>query len=271
MSFKSILCAYSGETALGSGLAHAIKLAKHHNAFLTGVLRHGRPLIERRFAAHIPASLIAQIQEADSQRVQEVSSRFKAQLEAEGLLAQSDFVELHPEEEGPVSEFARSFDLVVTGVHSEAANEEHLSAQPDLIALKSGRPVLVVPDGYSSESLADRALVAWDGKRSAARAISDAMDILAEKASVTLLSVGSAPRGTGRMVENMKRHGIQVRARTVSKSGSVANTILSEAKKDSARLIVMGAFEHSKFSHDLIGGVTTDVMAKTHVPVLMAH
>ena len=62
-----------------------------------------------------------------------------------------------------------------------------------------------------------------------------------------------------------------MRARTVSKSGSVANTILSEAKKDSARLIVMGAFEHSKFSHDLIGGVTTDVMAKTHVPVLMAH
>lgn len=190
---------------------------------------HGRPLIEKRFAAYVPASLIKQLQDADALRVEEVSSRFKAKLDSEGLSEKSDFVELHPQDDGPVSEYARSFALVVTGVHSEAANEAHMSAQPDLIALISGRPVLVVPDGYTTESLAERASVSWDGKRSAARAISDAMDILAGKANVTLVSVGSTPKGTDRMMANMERHGIKVSARTVAKSGSVAGTILSEA------------------------------------------
>ncbi len=54
MSIKSILCAYSGEANRGSGLRHAIRLAHKHDAYLTGVLRHGRPMLERRFAAQVP-------------------------------------------------------------------------------------------------------------------------------------------------------------------------------------------------------------------------
>jgi nucleotide-binding universal stress UspA family protein len=33
----------------------------------------------------------------------------------------------------------------------------------------------------------------------------------------------------------------------------------------------MGAFEHSKFSHDVFGGVTTDVIGENDVPVLLSH
>ena len=271
MNIKSILCAYSGATALGSGLAHAIKLAQHHGAHLTGALRHGRPILEQRFAAHVPGNLLDLLHDADKARVAEVASRFKAATVEQGLGDRSAFVEINPETDGAISEFARGFDLIVTGARSEAANEAHLSADPDMIALKSGRPILVVPDGYVEPGLAARALVAWDGKRSAARAIGDATDILAEKAGVTLLSVGNTPRGTDRLVENMQRHGIDVEARTVARSGSIASTILAVADVTGARLIVMGAFEHSKFTHDLIGGVTTEVFADTAIPVFMAH
>jgi len=34
---------------------------------------------------------------------------------------------------------------------------------------------------------------------------------------------------------------------------------------------VMGAFEHSKFTQDIVGGVTTEVFAAARVPVLLAH
>lgn len=271
MSFKSILCAYSGDEARGAGLRHAVKLALHHNAHLTGVLRHGTSMLEGRFGAHMPRALLDQLRETDARLIQEIADRFAAAAEAGGLAGRADFVEVDVARDGPLSAFANAFDLVVTGVHTEAANEAHLAAHPDVLALKSGRPVLVVPDGYEAGGLADRALVAWDGKRSAARALGDAMDILSEKSHVTLLSVGTTPRGTERMVANMERHGISVEARSEDRQGSVADTILSEAQAVGAKLIVMGAFEHSKFAHDLFGGVTTDVIAKTSVPVFMAH
>jgi nucleotide-binding universal stress UspA family protein len=97
------------------------------------------------------------------------------------------------------------------------------------------------------------------------------MDVLAEKSQVTLLSVGETPRGTDRMVENMKRHGIVADARTPPREGSIAQSLLSAAEADGARLMVMGAFEHAKFAHDMFGGVTTDVIAKARLPVFLAH
>ncbi|MEM6489297.1 MAG: universal stress protein [Pseudomonadota bacterium] len=271
MQIKSILCAYSGDAARGSGLRHAIKLAKHHGAHLTGVLRHGRSMLQRRYARHVPAALLGQLEENDARQINEIAERFRTATEAAGLSERSEFVEIDPDRDGALSAFAHAFDIIVTGVHTEASDESHLAAHPDLLALRSGRPVLLAPDGYVSEGLADRALVAWDGKRSATRALADAMTILAEKSHVTLLSVGETPRGTDRMLTNMQRHGITVDARTVASKGSVAESILAEAEADGAKLIVMGAFEHSKFAHDLFGGVTTDVIATATVPVFMAH
>lgn len=271
MTVKSILCAYSGDDAQGSGLQHAVRLALHHKAHLTGVLRHGTSFVADRYKAHMPEALLSHIADADAKLIAEIRQRFEGATATAGLLEQSEFVELDPAQDGPLSEFAHGFDLIVTGVHSEAATEAHLSANPDVLALKSGRPVLVVPDQYDADGLADRALVAWDGRRAATRAIGDAMSILAEKSHVTLLSVGSTPRGTDRMIANMQRHGITVDARTVERSGSIAATILAGAQSDGAKLIVTGAFEHSKFAHDLFGGVTTDIIAHAAIPVFMAH
>ena len=75
-----------------------------------------------------------------------------------------------PDDDGTLAEFARSIDLVVTGAHNGAANEAHLSANPELFALKRGWPVLVAPNGYEANGLATHPLVAWDGKCPSARA-----------------------------------------------------------------------------------------------------
>ena len=272
MTIKNILCAYSGEAAKASGLRHAIKLAKHHDAWVTGVLSHGRPMLERRFSAQVPESLLEALHEADDKLSKDVTQRFKDMMMESGLSDRWDFYDLDPAQGQTVADFARTFDLIVTGHHSEESRDEHLSANPDLIALRSGRPVLIVPDAYDAEGLSDHALVAWDGKRAAARAIGDAMPILEEKASVTLLTVGTteAP-GTDMLARNLERHGINVIVKRVPREKSTAHTVLKAAEEASAKLIVMGAFEHSKFQHNLFGGVTTDVMNDSPVPVFMAH
>ena len=272
MSIRNILSAYSGEAARGSGLRHAAKLATHHGAWLTGVLRHGRSALERRYRAHVPDSLLDQLRAADDQLIEEVAGRFADVTGEAGLEGRSEFVDLDPATHGNLPEFARTFDLIVTGVHSVELKDEHLSASPDTLALNSGRPVLVVPNGYDAPGLAEHALVAWDGSRAAARAIGDAMPILEDRARVTVLSVGKeAPRDTDRLMISLSRHGIAASHMQRPHKGPVGENILKAAEDVGARLVVMGCFEHHKFTHTLFGGLTTDVTRDATVPVFLSH
>jgi nucleotide-binding universal stress UspA family protein len=272
MAIKNILCAYSGHAGRGASLRHAIHMAKHHDGWLTGVLRHGRPRLEKSYHGQLPVPVLEQLRRSDSELIDRVRAQFTGMVRAQGLEHRADFIDLVPDRDGPMSSFARSFDIVVTGTHATDLADEHASAFPDLIALRSGRPVLVVPPTFESEGLADHALLAWDGKRASARALGDAMPILEEKSQVTVLSVGTAPpTNADFLIRNLERQGISVRFETRARKGSVSDTILSTAREVSARLLVMGAFEHSKFSHDIMGGVTTDVMRDTHIPVLLSH
>ncbi|MFK7854720.1 MAG: universal stress protein [Granulosicoccus sp.] len=272
MSIRSILSAYSGDASKGSGLRHALRLAKHHDAWLTGVLRHHQSNLERTLVGSVPKSLLKTFFEAEQLRFEEISERFRTITTAAGFADRCDFVNLDTEKGTSLSEFARSFDLIVTGAHSQYQSEAHMSVNPDLIALRSGRPVLVVPDEYHAEGLAEHALVAWDGKRSSARAIGDAMTGLEDKAKVTLLTVGVKPvRGTDYLLRNLERHGIDAHILLQPRQASIAETILSAAQDVSAKLVVMGAYEHSKFREDVFGGVTTDVIRKAEVPVFISH
>ena len=272
MSVRNILCTYNGkDTAIGS-LRYAIKIAKHHDGWLTGIVRHGTPVLETRFGGQFPSEIVRVMHENDMARIKEVSESFAVETMANGIADRSEFVEVMDEQGAALGRFARSFDLVVSGIPENDMSMSHLAAHPDILALHSGRPVLIVPDHFESDGLADHALIAWDGKRSASRALGDAMPILEEKAKVTVLCVGNTPpEGTDRLVQNLGRHGIRVELLTRSKAGSVSQTILQTTHELGAQLIVMGAYEHSKFSHDFFGGPSTEVIAGAKTPVFMSH
>lgn len=191
MTFKNILFAYSGEAAYSSSLRHAIKLAQHYDGCLTGTFRYGQSFFDRH-GGGLSSDLREKLHQFQTDDIQSVIAQFNKTVTDAGLESRAEFLE--PERVGATlpSELARHYDLVVTGIQSDFLNEEHLSASPDMIALRSGRPVVVVPKGYESEGYADHALVAWDGKRSAARALGDGMAIFEGKKRVTVLTVGSS-------------------------------------------------------------------------------
>jgi len=144
------------------------------------------------------------------------------------------------------------------------------------VALQSGRPVLIVPPGYRTDRLVERALVAWDGGRAAARAVSDAMTILETKSHVTVFTAGDAERARRRegldIVSHLARHGVRTDWNHVSRpEGGVAKAMLAAAAQAKAGLIVMGAYERPKFAEDLVGGVTRSLLSAAETPVLMAH
>lgn len=220
--------------------------------------------------------LLAKLGNVRQEKIDAARKLFDEVTADAGISARARF--LMPEEVGKLSlpEIARNFDFVMTGYQPKLPTDEFRAVSPDLMALQSGRPVLVVPDSYSTDKLASHALVAWDGKRSAARALNDAMTILEERPrKVTIVSVGTPPpkmpEGAD-ILTHLERHGVDVEQIERPKGrGSIAEVIQETAAELGAKLIVMGAYEHSKFSQDLFGGVTHDVTRTTQVPVFMSH
>lgn len=273
MGIKNILAAYSGEAAKKSALIHAVKLAKLHDAWLTGVIsHHGQPLIEQRFGSRLPNRILDEIHKLDEERIESIGAGFNEIMTSNELQDKASFIDLEKSDVSNLASFARMFDLVVMGAHSHEPSEAHLSAHPDRIALQSGRPVLIVPNEYEATELADHALIAWDGKRASARALGDAIQYLESKPKVSILVVGKKTvPGTDHLLTSLERHGVKANLVVKEINHSIANTILTTAQETSAKLIVMGAYEHSKFTQDIFGGVTNNVMKETKVPVFLSH
>ena len=274
MAFKNLLLAFSGEAAFASSLAHAIKLAQHHDAWLTAIMRNGRSFLDRH-GGGLPPSLRSQLRAVDEEGVRAAQNQFETAVAEAGLCEKATFMTPDRLGKGLPSEVARHYDLVITGFVSNLAGEEHHVARADQIALHGGRPVLVVPQGYVAPALADHVLVAWDGTRAAARALGDAMNIIEGKREVTILTVGTPSEpdfADGGLLIHLSRHGITARhLHRAPRASGIASVIEDVADEVGARLIVMGAFEHGKLSQDMFGGVTRDVLHTARVPVFMSH
>lgn len=275
MAIKSILVAYSGSDTSVGALDLAIQMARKYQAHLTGVVVHGENAMATRYGAWMTRQIMDMLTERDREVVTEVRARFEARVAEAGEPERAEFLDIGGNADFRLATLARAYDVVVMGPFAAESGREHFAPHPDMIALQSGRPVIVAPADYTAEKLGAHALLAWDGKRAAARALGDAMLILETKAKVTVLSVGDVAPETppgGGVLELLRRHGIAAEhLRRPRAKGGVAATILATADEVGAGLVVMGAFEHSKFTQDIVGGVTTEVFASARVPVLLAH
>lgn len=274
MSIKNILIAHTGSAAFSSSLKYAVKIAVRHEAWLTALYGNTSSYFDQ--VLELTDDLTKKLRAVREARISDAQEIFDAEVATAGMSDRSRF--LQPEDVGTLSpsEVARHYDFVVTGFHPSRPADEFRAVSPDIIALQSGRPVLVVPEGYETPSLADHAIVAWDGKRAAARALNDAMSVLEEKPrKVSVVTVGNLLRDMPEAVSistHLQRHGIEAEFIRISEpSRGIARSIKKTADDIGAKLIVMGAYEHSKFSQDIFGGVTHEVVRSASVPVFMSH
>lgn len=274
MTLRNLLVSYNGTPAADAALAHAVDLASRAGAHLTGILSWGPQELIASYATYLPAGMAEQLVAADRKRRGEIEARYRAHaaaIPADRLHFEDVF---STADEGLMA-VSRAFDLIVMGNPDPESEIPHMEPHPDVVARHSGRPVVIVPRSFRAETTpSNHALVAWDGGRAAARAMTDAMQLLEMRKSVTLLTVGDpreAPRLDG-ITAHLQRHGLAVTALQKPKDGRrIAEIILDECAETGAGLLVMGAYEHSKFAEDLFGGVTNTVLAASHIPVLMSH
>ena len=120
-------------------------------------------------------------------------------------------------------------------------------------------------------------MVCWDGSRPAARAIGDAMPLLAKAGKVEIVSIADDPGKEDKiegvdMSQHLARHGLKVEVERIPRGDvDVADALLSHAADSGADIMVMGGYGHSRLRQFLLGGVTRSTLRSMTVPVLMAH
>jgi nucleotide-binding universal stress UspA family protein len=141
----------------------------------------------------------------------------------------------------------------------------------------SGRPITLVPTSVQTPP-AERALVAWDGTRSAARSLHDAVPILAHAREVVVVTVADdkelrAARSGEKICRYLCRWGVQARFELLQRgSRNVGDVLLGRAAEIGAALVVMGGFGHAREREFLFGSATRDIFQSTlQAAVLLSH
>jgi nucleotide-binding universal stress UspA family protein len=170
---------------------------------------------------------------------------------------------------------ARVFDLsIVRQAEPDKLGYENLIIEAALF--DSGRPVLIVPYIQQGGFKVDRVMVCWNGSRPAARAVGDAMPLLARAKVIEIVTVetgaGSDEIFGADIAHHLARHRHDVELkRIVALNIDVPNIILSHAADSSADFIVMGGYGHSRLREFVLGGATRGILASMTVPTLMSH
>ena len=276
MTVRNILVVFDGNAPSEAALRLAIRIAQDHGAHLAGLLTQPLPLYPVPDGAWMPVELMDSVMQRVKERADEVGRLFAQACAAEGMTDRTSFFAVEGPADARFAEFARTYDIVVIGQPRgdfwEPMNEPH----PDEVALRSGRPVIVAPRQMRENAMRNGSLLAWDGGRAGARALSEALATVLTSGPLTVLHVGEEEadiRQPGRdVMEHLSRHGIHAELLVLPRANRpVAEVVLEIAESSGAGLLVMGAYEHSRFGEALLGGVTRDVLRQSNVPVLVAH
>lgn len=274
MAIKDLAVAYNGSDNAKAAFDLAVQMCRKYDATLTGICAVNPVRFEGNVAQWVPEDVIARLKEAEGEVTKSIEASFRAQAAEAGLNGGTDFMAEEGQANVVLARHARYFDALLIGQSSKPLDPSRPIRAEDLV-LRTGRPLLVVPHGHAVRPFREYAAIAWDGSRAAARALSDAMQILETKKRLDVVSVHSG-RGGGAppsdVMRHLSRHGIDARhvPLTAARDG-VGATILAYCAENGPDILVMGAYGHAKLREDLFGGVTRHVMQHMTVPVLMSH
>lgn len=280
MGYRSILVQLDESRRCATRVDVAAALAASHGSRLVGVAPTG--LFELAVGvAPAPfgaADFLAKARAGLHEHAAAVVNAFLHQVEARGL---ADVQGLVDEDDAIASLIrqGRCADLIVVGqFDADAVTLNVPSDLPQRVVLQAGRPVLVVPFAGEFAAVGRHVVVAWKDSRETARAMGDALPLLQQAETVSLLAFADPTADDAQTLKQMNahcewlsRHGVKAQARLDHSEADTGNALLSRAFDLGADLIVMGGYGHSRAHEFVLGGVTRTLLKHMTVPVLMGH
>jgi nucleotide-binding universal stress UspA family protein len=277
MSYKTIVVHLDCGKQRSERLDLALAIAQEHGAYVVGLFALD-VLQSSMIPEDAPAVYLAEKRRRDqcaADAAQEFDSKlYESKIEGEVRSTVGDAV-------GAVCFAARYADLVIIG-----------QADPDNwladglprgfaadVVLSAGKPVLIVPFTGHFSHVGKHTLVAWNAKREAALALTEALPVLQHAEAVDVVSFGRTggeelPDELEReaMQNYLGRHGVKATVRKdPAASRDVGELILARAAASGADAIVMGAYGHSRLRERVLGGATQKVLDSMTLPVIMSH
>lgn len=250
-------------------------LAQRFKAHLTGLYTL-RGLATLKLVYGRNASIVQARQAEEEKIAAEVEGRFRR------LLAERAIAGTWTVGEGEAAEIlawaGRLHDLLVVE-QTNLATDEVGSDTAEHCVLASGTPTLVVPHTGTFATIGETILVGWNGSRESALAVHAAMPLIETAKRVVVLTgepketLSTVTRFPEISIETyLRRHGAKLEMRRTDCIDSEAGrSIVEQAEKLGADLVVMGAYGRSWLRELVLGGATREVLRAMRVPVLMAH
>lgn len=270
MSFKNILVHLDQGERTAARLSVAVGLAKRHGARLVG-------LFAQTSRAHTVG--VVPVWPPEAYRAAAAASKAQFEAAAAGLAN----VEWRDANRGGAQEIihalieaAYAVDLVVLGQDDGGEPAQVPAGTAEQVILNAGRPVLVLPYVGQFDGVGQRPLIAWNHSREAARALNDALPLIAGAEKALIVSFTPHPdeeRAAARdCVTQLACRGVaaSVEAMTPDSVG-VMDMLLNRAADIGSDLLVMGGHSHIGFPYLHRGGGTRHILSHMTLPVLMSH
>ncbi len=280
MSLKDLLVHIDDKPGSDKRLDAAVGLALATDAHLAGLMLVAEPYVPPAIGISIPAEILEEQRAAAVQQSKTVLDRARERALRAGCQLEIRSEVVRADDFGTVfARQARHADLSIVGQPDPAESDVDNDLIVEASFLDSGRPSLVIPYIGAQNLPPKRVLIAWDGSREAARAVGDALPLMAGADAVLVLVVdpdrlrhriGAQPGAD--LGTHLARHGVKVEVRTAASGGlGIGDVIIGEASDAGADLVVMGGYGHSRLRELVLGGATQSLLDHMPIPVLIAH
>ena len=284
--FKTILASLTGTasdtTVLETSVQAATKFSAHVDCLYVSGMLDADALAMSQFV--VTAEEIRALEQRISEADFKARSSFEAICEREHLARSAKpgptpsfaLVEAVGNDLRETIRAARLHELTIV-----ARDSRNVITEPDRagkVMLSCGRPILV-PPRKSAKTFGEHVVIAWKETPESARAVGFATPVLAAAKKVTLVAVSEGEDDPGKVIapaqalaQALQWHGVNADTKALPFSlKPAAETILDEAYRLDADLLVMGGYGHSRLREFAFGGVTRDMLSECEIPVFMSH
>lgn len=266
---REIMLLIHGDEGQEARIAAAVDLARALDGYITAVDVLGVPGAFYRTCGGMPVALRLEEDKEEQRRNREAVAK---RLHAEGVAF--DWASDRGNAEEILPRVAALSDVAIVSSALVDADSPPPSRLIRSLVTRSGLLVLAVPPHCSGLNFGDTALILWDGSLDCKAALHQSMPLLRLAAQVTILHIddGSLAAPLQEAHDYLARHRVNAHeSHRNTWGGRTASALTRYLARKVPALVVMGAYGHRPLSERLFGSVTTELLATSQVPLLLAH